>query len=45
MREHMKWSPGLGARFRGKVVVTRIGSAASDEGVEVQMMAAQPFQF
>ena len=45
MHEHIKLIAGPGVRFRGKVVVTRIGSAASDEGVEVQMMAAQPFQF
>jgi len=45
LHEDMKWSAGLGIRLWAKGLVARIDSAASDEGFEVQMMVAQPFQF
>ena len=45
MHEHIKWIAGPGVRFRAKGLAAHIDSAVSDEGVEVQMMAAQPFQF
>ena len=45
LHEDMKWSAGLGVRFCAKGLVARIDSAASNEGFEVQMMVAQPFQF
>src|SRR5210317_2143732 len=45
LHEDMKWSAGLGVRFWAAGLVARIDSAVSDEGFEVQMMVAQPFQF
>jgi hypothetical protein len=45
LHEDMKWSAGLGVRFWAKGLVARIDSAVSDEGFEIQMMVAQPFQF
>jgi hypothetical protein len=45
LHEDMKWSAGLGGRFWANCLVARIDSAASDEGFEVQLMVAQPFQF
>jgi len=41
----VKWDAGLGVRLWAKGIVIRIDSAVSDEGVGVQMMVAQPFQF
>ena len=45
LHEDMKWSAGLGLRLWAAGLVARIDSAVSDEGFEVQMMVAQPFQF
>jgi hypothetical protein len=41
----MKWDAGLGLRASAKGIVIRIDSAYSVEGVGVQMMISQPFQF
>jgi hypothetical protein len=41
----MKWCAGLGVRVWAKGIVVRIDGAYSTEGVGVQMMIAQPFQF
>jgi hypothetical protein len=41
----MKWNAGLGIRAWAKGIVIRIDTAVSDEGVGVQMMVSQPFQF
>jgi hypothetical protein len=45
LHSDMKWDAGLGLRLWAKGLVIRIDSAVSDEGVGVQMMVAQPFQF
>lgn len=45
LHEDVKWDAGLGVRLWAKGIVIRIDSAVSDEGVGVQMMVAQPFQF
>jgi hypothetical protein len=41
----MKWDAGMGFRFPAKGLVLRIDSAYGDEGVGVQMMISQPFQW
>ncbi len=41
----MKWSAGLGIRAWAKGIVARIDAAYSTEGVGIQMMISQPFQF
>ena len=41
----MKWNAGFGIRAMAKGIVIRIDTAGSDEGVGVQMMISQPFQF
>ncbi len=41
----MKWNAGAGLRAWVKGFVVRADTAFSDEGVRVQMMIAQPFQF
>jgi hypothetical protein len=41
----MKWSTGLGIRCWAKGIVARIDTAVSEEGVGIQMMISQPFQF
>lgn len=41
----MKWTAGTGLRAWVKGFVVRADTAMSDEGVRVQMMIAQPFQF
>jgi outer membrane protein assembly factor BamA len=45
LHSDMKWDAGLGIRASAKGIVIRIDSAYSDEGVGVQMMISQPFQF
>ena len=45
LHSDMKWDAGLGLRLWAKGLVARIDTAASNEGVSVQMMVAQPFQF
>ena len=45
LHSDMKWDAGLGLRASAKGIVIRIDSAYSDEGVGVQMMISQPFQF
>jgi hypothetical protein len=41
----MKWDAGLGIRALAQGVVIRVDTAYSNEGVGLQMMIAQPFQF
>jgi hypothetical protein len=41
----MKWDAGLGIRAWAQGIVVRIDTAYSDEGVGVQMIISQPFQF
>jgi outer membrane translocation and assembly module TamA len=41
----MKWDAGLGFRFLAKGLVLRIDSAYGVEGLGVQMMISQPFQW
>jgi hypothetical protein len=45
LHSDMKWNAGLGIRAWAQGIVIRIDSAYSNEGVGVQMMIAQPFQF
>jgi hypothetical protein len=45
LHSDMKWDVGLGVRAWAQGIVIRIDSAYSEEGVGVQMMIAQPFQF
>ncbi len=45
LHSDMKWCAGLGIRAWAQGIVIRIDSAYSDEGVGVQMMIGQPFQF
>jgi hypothetical protein len=45
LHSDMKWDAGLGLRLWAQGLVARIDTAASSEGVRVQMMVAQPFQF
>jgi hypothetical protein len=45
LHSDMKWDAGLGVRAFAQGIVIRIDSAYSNEGVGVQMMIAQPFQF
>ncbi|MGD9228154.1 MAG: hypothetical protein PVF26_16720 [Desulfobacterales bacterium] len=45
LHSDMKWDAGLGIRALAQGIVIRIDTAYSDEGVGVQMMIAQPFQF
>jgi hypothetical protein len=45
LNSDMKWDAGLGLRFLAKGLVLRIDSAYSDEGIGVQMMISQPFQW
>jgi hypothetical protein len=45
LHSDMKWCAGLGVRAWAQGIVIRIDSAYSDEGVGLQMMIAQPFQF
>jgi outer membrane translocation and assembly module TamA len=45
LHSDMKWDVGLGIRAWVQGIVIRIDTAYSDEGLGVQMMIAQPFQF
>jgi hypothetical protein len=45
LHSDMKWDAGIGIRAWAKGIVARIDAAYSDEGVGVQMMISQPFQF
>lgn len=45
LHSDMKWDVGLGIRAWAQGIVIRIDTAYSDEGVGIQMMIAQPFQF
>lgn len=45
LHSDMKWNAGLGLRAWAKGIVARIDAAYSEEGVGVQMMISQPFQF
>ncbi len=45
LHSDMKWDAGLGIRAWAQGIVIRIDTAYSDEGVGVQMMISQPFQF
>jgi hypothetical protein len=45
LHSDMKWSAGLGVRAWAKGIVARVDGAFSPEGVGVQMMISQPFQF
>jgi hypothetical protein len=45
LHSNMKWDVGLGLRMLAKGLVIRIDPAYSDEGLNVQMMISQPFQF
>ena len=45
LHSDMQWCAGLGIRAWAKGIVARIDAAYSTEGVGVQMMIAQPFQF
>ena len=41
----MQWDGGIGVRLWAKGLVVRVDTALSNEGVGVQMMVSQPFQF
>ncbi|MBW2436494.1 MAG: hypothetical protein JRF29_04385 [Deltaproteobacteria bacterium] len=45
LHSDMKWCAGFGVRAWAQGIVIRIDTAYSDEGVGLQMMIAQPFQF
>jgi hypothetical protein len=45
LHSDMKWDLGFGVRVMAKGLVVRIDTAASEEGLQVQMMVSQPFQF
>ena len=45
LHSDMKWNAGLGIRAWAQGIVVRIDTAYSNEGVGVQMMISQPFQF
>ena len=45
LHSDMKWDAGLGIRAWAQGIVIRIDTAYSNEGVGLQMMIAQPFQF
>jgi len=45
LHSDMKWSVGTGLRAWVKGFLVRMDTAISDEGVRVQMMIGQPFQF
>lgn len=45
LHSSMKWDAGIGLRAWAKGLVVRVDTAASDEGLGVQMMVSQPFQF
>jgi hypothetical protein len=45
LHSDMKWDVGFGVRAMAKGLVVRVDTAVSDEGLRVQMMVSQPFQF
>ena len=45
LHSDMKWDVGFGVRAMAKGLVVRIDTAVSEEGLRVQMMVSQPFQF
>jgi hypothetical protein len=45
LHSDMKWDAGLEIRAWAQGIVIRIDTAYSNEGVGLQMMIAQPFQF
>jgi len=45
LHSDMKWDVGFGVRAMAKGLVARVDTAVSDEGLRVQMMVSQPFQF
>ena len=45
LHEDMQWSAGMGVRVWAKGIVGRLDAAVSEEGMGVQMMISQPFQF
>ncbi len=45
LHEDMQWSAGMGVRVWAKGLVGRIDTAFSEEGMGIQMMISQPFQF
>ncbi len=45
LHSDMKWCVGLGLRVWAKGLVARIDTAYSEEGLGIQMMISQPFQF
>jgi len=45
LHSDMKWCVGLGLRVWAKGIVARIDTAYSEEGLGIQMMISQPFQF
>nr|WP_321399302.1 BamA/TamA family outer membrane protein [uncultured Desulfobacter sp.] len=45
LHSDLKWCAGLAARAFAKGLVVRMDSAASEDGVNVQMMINYPFQF
>jgi len=45
LHSDMQWCAGLGGRVWANGIVARIDAAYSTEGIGVQMMIAQPFQF
>lgn len=45
LHKHLRWDAGVGLRVWAKGIVGRVEVAYSDEGLGVQMMIGQPFQF
>lgn len=45
LHSDMHWCAGLGVRVWAKGILARVDTAFSEEGVGIQMMISQPFQF
>jgi len=45
LHSSMQWDGGVGVRLWAKGLVVRVDTALSNEGVGIQMMVSQPFQF
>jgi len=45
LHSDMKWCLGLGIRAWAKGLVVRVDTVGSEEGLRIQMMISQPFQF
>ena len=45
LHSDMHWCAGLGVRVWAKGILARVDTAVSEEGVGIQMMISQPFQF